>query len=86
MMTEFQFMMSWVSENIRFFLFQLKTAGNPWLDETDNRLTIEIEWQCTYLLLHPTYHPYDDVYRKHIAQMRCGVSYVFVFETHLTHF
>jgi len=51
-------------------IFKLQENSKIWLGELDNKLTVEVEWFCSYLLHSPAYDIHDDVYRKHIAQMR----------------
>lgn len=57
---------------------EIQNQKSPWLN-IDGRLTIQVHFLQSYLLVHPHYHVYDNVLRRHLHLMRYFFSIFFIF-------
>ncbi|VDO79862.1 unnamed protein product [Soboliphyme baturini] len=53
---------------------EISGKENKWIDSTDNKFTVYLEWHCSYALSALSYSVYDDIYRRQYAQMRQEVN------------
>uniref|UniRef100_A0A914VUN9 Uncharacterized protein n=1 Tax=Plectus sambesii TaxID=2011161 RepID=A0A914VUN9_9BILA len=53
---------------------QILAPDSVWLNRQESRLTVEINWLASHLLVQPTYNAYDHVLRRHAVQLRREVE------------